>query len=185
LDRGFVDLDEDALDGAFVVAIFVVAFACSLASLWAFVVKFNLIFFMPEVRLSTSEFWELEVSIDGNTTLLDRNGGRIGEYCSSDCALDSFSGDFRRTCEVFEGSARGLVGALVFFTTTGGIEWPRELIEESGLTFCEVSGHADIVVPFEGSLLCPFGRDAGPSEMTDPELEAMLRRLLDWLVGCV
>lgn len=46
--------------------------------------------------------------------------------------FSSFRGDFRRTLEDLAGSARGCAGALGFLTTGGGIDGPRELIEESG-----------------------------------------------------
>ena len=96
---------------------------------------------MPAVKLSISEVceFEAEVSVEGSITSLEANWGTAVEVLPDATAPPSFSGDFFRTREVFA-SARGCAGALVFFTTTGGIEWPRELIEESGLIVCEVVG---------------------------------------------
>lgn len=59
--------------------------------------------------------------------------------CPNDAGFVSFKGDFRRTREVFVGSGRGYVGALVWLTTSE-IEWPRELIEEPGLIVYDVPG---------------------------------------------
>lgn len=59
-------------------------------------------------------------------------------------------------------------------------------MEESGLTLCEVLGRAwKLDAPFEMILLWLLGRDDAASEMIDPEFEDVLRRLEDWLVGCV
>lgn len=66
------------------------------------------------------------------------------------------------------------------------MEWPRELIDESGRMLCELPGLGGCAIgPFDGALLCPFGRDDGASDTTDAVVEAALRRRLDCLVGCV
>jgi hypothetical protein len=53
-------------------------------------------------------------------------------------------------------------------------------MEESGLTLCEVLGRAwKFDPPFDITLLWLLGTNDAVSEMTDPEFEAVLRRLDD------
>lgn len=97
----------------------------------------------------------------------------------------SFRGDFRLTRELLEGSARGWVGALVFFTIIGGIECPLELMDESGLILWELPDlWGWTTETLAGNMLCPLVT-LGASDVTDPEFDAKLRRRLDWLVGLV
>lgn len=126
---------------------------------------------MPEVRLSISEVWA--VSMLGSTRLLDLDCASLGPSPMEADGAESFSGDFRRTRTCFGASFRGCGGARVFFTTTGGMEWPRELIDESGLTLWEVPGRG----PTDGALLGTAVRDEEFSDVTDPVLDARLRRL--------
>lgn len=133
---------------------FVAGFPCSFASRWAFVVKFNLIFFIPEVKLSISDVWDVEGSMLGRGTSLDFES--VAPSAEVACAVESeFNGDFLRTRDCFGASFRGCAGARVFLTTTGGIECPLELIAESGLTLWAVPGRRDIAVsPLDGA--CKF-----------------------------
>lgn len=171
------------LVAVFVVGGFAVGFAC-LASLCAFVVKLSLTLFMPEVRLSISDLAELECCFVGNAVLLDLDGTSTVPSCPRDARPFSARGDFRRPGKGLEASARGWVGALVFFTTTGGAEWSRELVAEPGRGPEEVLGLDDMpAVPLDGLLLCPFG-NGGASDITDPASDAALRRRLDCLVAC-
>ena len=154
---------------------FSVSLAFSLASLCSFVINLifltavlgcsvtgpptfsvsKVAFFMLEVKASISGSFELESSTDGSIMLEDLDGGKTGGY-SWGAVLDSFSGDFRRAREILGGSFRGCGGALVFFTTTGGMEWPRELMEESGLMLCDVLGRVDMDgSPLDAILLRP------------------------------
>ena len=106
---------------------------------------------MPEVKLSISDGGEVAVSILG-TTLLDIDCWPFETFRVEGSPAELFNGDFRLTRVGFGASFRGCGGARVFFTTTGGIELPRELIDESGLTLCEVPGLWDIVIgPFDGA----------------------------------
>ena len=95
--------------------------------------------------------------------------------------VGSIRGDLWRTRDAFDVSLRAWTGARVFLTTTtGGIELLRELMDEPGLIFCELPGLCGIVVvPFEGNLFCPAPRDEEASEMTEPVVDAILRRRLD------
>jgi hypothetical protein len=120
--RDFAVLEVVAFVADLAGTIFANCFACSFASLWVLVVKFNLIFFIPEVRLSISEVCEVVGSGFESTALLDLDRGSTLPSWPSDAELVSFKGDFRRTREFFGASARGCGGALVFLTTTGGIE---------------------------------------------------------------
>ena len=52
---------------------FAACFACSFASRWALVVRFNFIFFIPDVKLSISEVREFNVSVEGSITSLEVN----------------------------------------------------------------------------------------------------------------
>jgi hypothetical protein len=53
-------------------------------------------------------------------------------------------------------------------------------MDDSGLALWEVPRRSDTgAVPIDDTLLCPFGPDEAPSDITDPEFEAVLRRLLD------
>jgi hypothetical protein len=48
----------------------------------------------------------------------------------------------RRASDGSTASLGGWICGRVFLTTTGGTERPRELIDDSGLILCEVSGRA-------------------------------------------
>jgi len=128
---------------------FAVVFPCSFASRCALVVKFNLILFIPEVKLSISDVWEVEGSMLGRTTSLDLESVAPSPGA---CAVESFNGDFLLTRDCFGASFRGCGGARVFFTTIGGTEWPLELIAESGLALWAVPGRRETAVgPLEGA----------------------------------
>lgn len=58
---------------------------------------------------------------------------RDAALSSTVAKFSSLRGDFRRTLEDLAGSTRGCAGALGFLMAGGGINGPRELIEESGL----------------------------------------------------
>lgn len=82
-------------------------FAAAFASRCALVVRLILTFFMPEVRLSISEAWDVDVdvSVVGRTALLDLDGG----FTEASVLVESppsFRGDLRRTREVLA-SGRG------------------------------------------------------------------------------
>jgi hypothetical protein len=171
------------LVAVFVVGGFAVDLAC-LASLWVFVVKLSLTFFMPEVKLSIPAVVDLECCFIGKAVLLDLDGRSTVPSCPRDIRPFSARGDFRRPGKGLEASARGWVGALVFFTTTGGAEWSRVLVADSGRGPEEVLGLDDIpAVPLDGLLLCPFG-NGGAEDITDPVSDAALRRRVDCLVAC-
>lgn len=139
------------LAGVFIIEVdFDAGFFCSFASLWALVVKLNLTFFMPLVKLSISDILEPEGCLDGNIALLVLGGTSIVPSFPSDTRPLSANGDFRRTGAAFGASDRGWAGVLVFFITIGGTEWPLELVEESGRGPEEVLGLDDR--PLDGVL---------------------------------
>lgn len=137
---------------------------------------------MPAVRLSISPF-------DGSL-LCDRDVDETLE-------LEGLSDEPSKPTEIglvstlvlFFGARAALVvvaAGRVFLTTTGGIEWPRELIEESGLTLAELGGRIGLVDDIDGAL--PWTLDlsvgnAGVSADTEPVFEARLNRRADCFVG--
>lgn len=105
---------------------------CSFASFWFLVTKLILTFCIPEVKLSMTDSGA--GGSGGTIALVDLGGPSLAPSCPEGPSL---RGDFFLTLDDFAGSGRGCrgcAGALVFLTTTGVIEWPRELIDDSGLT---------------------------------------------------
>jgi hypothetical protein len=77
---------------------------------------------MPVVKPSISEVLEIEGRFVGCATLLVLDGISKVPSFPSDARPFSFDSDFRRTAGGLDASVRGWAGALVFFTTTGGID---------------------------------------------------------------
>ena len=148
-------------------------------------VKLSLTFLMPLVKLSISDAVEVEGCFIGNVVLLDLAGTSTVPSPPSDTLLLSASGDFLRPVAGLAISGRGRAGVLVFFTTTGGTDWSRELVAEFGRGPEDVLGlDGAPPVPLDGVLLCPFDGNGGAAYTTDPASEAALRRRPDCLVGC-
>lgn len=78
-----------------------------LASLWAFVVKLSLTFFMPVVRLSISVDFELDGCFVGSVVLLVLEGTSTVPSIPNVARPFSARGDLRRTGVGLEPSARG------------------------------------------------------------------------------
>jgi hypothetical protein len=132
-----------------------------------------------------SDVLEVENCFVGKALLLDLDGTSPVPSPPRDTRPLSAKGDFLRTGAGLEASGRDWAGARVFFTTTGGTDWSRELVAEPGRGPEDVLG-LDCMppVPLDGVLLCPFQGNGGTPDITDPASEAALRRRPDCLVGC-
>lgn len=78
----------------------------------------------------------------------------------------------------FEESVRGLAGALVFFTTTGGGGVPRELIADPGRTLIELPGLCEN----DGALLAAGNGREGGGIASVVDIDAALSLRADFCV---